>query len=319
MNKFIFLALIAIAVSELQDREIFTEFQKFTKKYEKKYNNLQEYMARFRVFAKNYKRMARSNNLWEGVTKFSDMTREEFSRVYLNLKFSFGNIQMDRVDAPRVQGPPESFDWREKGAVNAVKDQKSCGSCYAFASTANLEGLYFRRNNQSMTFSEQQIVDCDNIDQGCNGGLMENTFTWLKQYGMMSDKDYPYRGYEGTCKQDESKFILKIGGYNLLETKDEDHIRDFLYMNGPLAIAMNANMLQFYTGGVLEGDDYLCDPDSINHAITLVGWGVEGNTPYWICKNSWGVNWGEEGYFRIVRGKGACGINTYVCTAKLFY
>jgi cathepsin F len=84
---------------------------------------------------------------------------------------------------------------------------------------------------------------------------------------------------------------------------------------GPLSVALNAELLQFYHKGVFN--PIFCNPKSLDHAVLLVGWGTEGSKPYWIVKNSWGVDWGEQGYFRIIRGKGACGINTQVTTATL--
>jgi cathepsin F len=309
--------LIAFATCHFEKKEAFTEFQEFIKKYHKKYNTLQEYMARFRVFKKNYLMLKKFNGNTSGITKFMDLTRDEFRRKYLNLNISVLNtIRTERIQI-KTNDAPETFDWRNEGAVNAVKDQAQCGSCWAFATAANLEGLYYLKNKQSMTFSEQQLVDCDTIDNGCNGGLMENTFTWLKTHGIMSDLDYPYEGYEGNCREDPSKYKMKISGFTLLDSRDEKQIKEFLYKTGPLAIALNANYLQFYYGGILDVPDVMCDPDQINHAVTLVGYGSENGQDYWIVKNSWGQDFGEEGYFRIARGKGTCGINTYISTADL--
>lgn len=151
----------------------------------------------------------------------------------------------------------------------------------------------------------------------CDGGLPETAFTWLKSNGIMEEKDYTYKGYKGACKQDPSKFKMKITGYNILDSRDEDKIKDYLYETGPLAIGINANTLQFYFGGILDSDDWMCDPDSLNHGVTLVGYGVQGSTKYWLIKNSWGSSWGEDGYFRILRGKGICGVNTYISTALI--
>ena len=132
--------------------------------------------------------------------------------------------------------------------------------------------------------------------------MMDDTFKWIQQNGgLESDKTYPYIGWDDTCYQDPSRYVIKVNGYTLLDTKDEDYIRDFLVETGPLSIALNANTLQFYFGGIAEGDPFLCDPDAINHGVTLVGYGTEGGVKFWIGKNSWGDYWGEDGYFRMVR------------------
>ena len=319
MNKFLFVVLLAfVAACDISEQEMFNNFKLFTRKYHKKYSSLQEYLARFRIFKKNFVAVSRMNRASYGVTKFFDMTKNEFRRKYLNLDISvlntikFGRPEVQRVDAP------EAYDWREQGAVNAVKDQGSCGSCWAFSAVGNLEGLYYLKNKESMTFSEQQLVDCDNLDSGCNGGLMEYTFQWIQSNGgLMSDKDYPYKGYRQSCKQDESKYKIQVKGYNLLTTQNEDEILEFLYTTGPLSIALNADTLQYYYGGIDDPDEYECDPDGLNHGVTLIGWGVEDGVKYWIGKNSWGKSWGESGYFRMSRGKGTCGINTYVITALI--
>ncbi len=146
---------------------------------------------------------------------------------------------------------------------------------------------------------------------------MEYTFAWIQENGgLMSDADYKYKGYRQSCKQDETKYKVKVTGYNLLDTTDEAEIKEYVYSTGPLAVALNADNLSWYSGGIIDEDEYECDPDGLNHAVLMVGWGSEDGLDYWIIKNSWG-NWGEDGYFRIARGKGTCGINTYVISAQI--
>ena len=320
MNKFLIIAIIAVVAAKLTERQKFMEFQKFEKNFGKKYTTMQEYLARFRVFSKNLERLGKRSKMWmEGVTKFFDLTPNEFKRTYCNLDISVTNtIHFNRVEAPIVNDPPEAYDWRDKQAVSAIKDQKSCGSCWAFSSTGNLEGLYYLKYKNMITFSEQQLVDCDTKDSGCNGGLMEYTFAWIQENGgLMSDADYKYKGYKGRCQQDESKYKVKVTGYDLLTTTDEDEILNYVYTVGPMAVALNADNLSWYTGGIIDEDEDECDPDGLNHAVLMIGWGEEDGLKYWIIKNSWGKSWGEDGYFRIARGKGTCGINNHVVSATL--
>ena len=305
-------------------------FQKFVTKFDKKYSSMNEYLARYNTFRQNLLQLAKNGllNGESGITKFSDMTPQEFARTYLNLNFnSFAYLNANPVKVKVTNDAPDAFDWRDKGVVSAVKDQGSCGSCWAFSTVANLEGLYALKKGVVKTFSEQYLVDCDTLDEGCNGGLMELAFEWLKDNdgGVMTDADYPYSGRKGNCKQDSSKYVdMKVTGWVKLGTGgpeefspvDEGEMKEYLYQTGPLAIALNATPLQFYFGGIADYPSWLCGTSGINHAVTLVGYGSESKD-YWIVKNSWGKSWGESGYFRMARGKETCGINYYVTTATV--
>ena len=324
MNKFVILTLLAVALClkpDLEfDRESYAKFQKFIKDYGKKYNSVEEYMARFRVFKDNLSRINANGSSNFGVTKFSDMTENEFARKYLNLDITILNtIKFDKVNVQKRNDLPENFNWMDQQALGPIKDQGSCGSCWAFSTVANIEGLYKVKKNETYILSEQNLVDCDdNGDQGCNGGIMENSFAWIeKNGGLNTEKDYPYKGYDQSCKQDTEKLVAKITGFEILDDDDEEVIKSYLVETAPLAIALNANPLQFYSGGILDLTKAQCNPAGLNHAVTLVGYGVENGKDYWIVRNSWGKTWGEKGYFRIARGKGTCGINTYISTAKL--
>ena len=324
MNKFIIaFALIAVVASLAtevkEEKKAFKKFQKFIAKYNKKYNSIQEYMARFNIFKKSLSKKS-SNGLYKkGITQFSDLTENEFRRTYLNLNINILNtIKYTDVSFKATGAAPEEFNWVDQKALGAVKNQGSCGSCWAFSTVGNLEGLYYIKYGENKRFSEQQLVDCDDQDEGCNGGLMEYSFAWIKSNGGLElETDYPYKGYDQTCKQDKSKFAVQVADFVKLDTTDEEAIKEYLYTTGPLAIALNANPLQYYYGGIVDDDESTCDPEGLNHGVVLVGYGSEDGTDYWIVRNSWGASWGEQGYFRILRGKGTCGINTYVTSAVL--
>jgi cathepsin F len=306
---------------------IFGKFQEFIVTHNKKYTTIEEFMERFKIFQTNYNKIDRkqiypgqkpSFNL--GITKFFDMSPQEFRNTYLNLKISTKNVIQAKssFQLTLLEDVAESYDWRDHGAVGPVKDQGECGSCWSFSSVANLEGLNFIKNKKFQQFSEQQLVDCDKVDQGCNGGLMENAFEYIKNAGGIElSKDYPYRGKDGRCNFAKTKVALKVKGYHFAPSEDEEDIKKMLYTTGPLAVALNADLLQYYNGGILDYDDNDCDPEGINHAVTMVGYGSKDGKNYWIVKNSWADNWGEQGYFRIARGKGTCGINRHVVTAEL--
>ena len=333
MNKFLIVFVFALVASNVDvDTIMFQQFQKFIKKYHKRYASINEYLARFEVFKRNVMAAFTENASYQtGITKFSDLTQQEFAKTYLNLNYDAMAVANFNPYVVQVKNAaPDAWDWREKGYVSPVKDQGSCGSCWAFSTVGNLEGLYYKEKQTMVTLSEQMLVDCDTYDSGCNGGLMENTFTWLKENGgIMTDTDYPYKGRKGTCQSDETKYVdMQITGYTKLgsgsstwDPVDEDEIKEFLYETGPLAVALNANPLQTYSSGILDKTSSQCPTSGMNHAVTMVGYGHDDSQDkdYWIVKNSWGKNWGEDGYFRIRRGTGCCGINCYITTATVSF
>ena len=333
MNKFLLVFLFALVSSNLDvDTILFQQFQRFVKKYHKRYSSVNEFLARFEVFKRNTMAAFESNESYQtGITKFSDLTYQEFAKIYLNLNYNalaVANFNPTIVKASNAA--PDAYDWRDQGYVSHVKDQGSCGSCWAFSTVANLEGQYYKGKGTMVTLSEQMLVDCDTYDSACNGGLMEYAFTWLQENGgIMTDADYPYTGYKGTCQADPSKYVdMTITGYKKLGSStstwspvDEDEIKEFLYETGPLAVALNANPLQTYTGGILDKTSSQCPTSGMNHAVTMVGYGHDdaSDKDYWIIKNSWGASWGEQGYFRIRRGNGTCGINCYITTGTVSF
>ena len=310
MNKFLIVLLFALAACDMDiDAIMFQQFQKFIKKYHKKYNSVNEFLARYEVFRRNTMATFKEENSYRtGITKFSDLTQQEFAKTYLNLNY----------DAMAVA----NFNPHIVKVTNAAPD--------AWDTVANLEGLYYKGKGKMVTMSEQMLVDCDTYDSACNGGLMEYSFTWLQENGgIMTDTDYPYKGYKSTCRSDASKYVdMTITGYTKLGSSsstwdpvDEDEIKEFLYETGPLAVALNANPLQTYSSGILDKTSSQCPTSGMNHAVTMVGYGHDdaSNKDYWIVKNSWGASWGESGYFRIRRGNGTCGINCYITTAKVAF
>ena len=199
MDKFVLVLLFAFTLCEADiESLVFKKFQRFIKKYNKKYESMNEFLARYNVFRQNLFQLVENGpqSYETGMSKFADMTSQEFAKTYLNLDFNaYALINTRPVHAKSSNAAPDAFDWRDKGVVSNVKDQGSCGSCWAFSTVANLEGLYALGKGEVKTFSEQLLVDCDTEDSGCNGGLMELSFEWLKNNGgFMLESDYPYAG-----------------------------------------------------------------------------------------------------------------------------
>ena len=331
------LVIMSLALSlvssfeKASDEKIFDQFQDFMKQHGKAYSTIEEFKDRFEIFKQNYKKIE-INQQWlhkngepsyeMGVTQFFDLTPAEFAKTHLNLDLS--HMQRIKAQAQAVKPTfaegeaPANWDWREQGKVSPVRNQGMCGSCWAFSAIGNVESVYAKKTGKVLQFSEQHLVDCDKVDQGCNGGLMEDAFKYLQTTGVVAEESYKYTGKRGECQFDQSKVVAKVTGYKYASSQDENQIKQFLYENGPLAIAINATPLQFYFFGIFNPwMEWICNPKELNHGVLLVGYGVSGSTPYWIVKNSWGSGWGEKGFFRLIAGKGACGVNTYVITAEV--
>lgn len=197
---------------------------------------------------------------------------------------------------------PASLDWREKGVLNDVQNQGQCGSCWAFSTIASLESRWKLHSGDLVKLSEQQLVDCDRKeDQGCNGGLMDNAFTYLEGAGSELESAYPYRGSNGTCKYDKSDAKVTPKGFVDVDKTDDALVTAL--QDGPVSIAVAANLWwQLYFGGVLKFSR--CAANQLDHGVVLVGYTADA----WIVRNSWGPSWGEKGYIRLEKGQNTCGL-----------
>ncbi|WOL11357.1 cysteine proteinase 1 [Canna indica] len=319
---------------ELTALDAEAHFSSFIQRFKKTYDDGEERARRFAVFKNNLRR-ARRHQLLDptavhGVTQFSDLTPAEFRRTYLGLRGRRQAFASSSHEAPILptNDLPENFDWRDHGAVTEVKNQGSCGSCWSFSTAGALEGANFLATGKLVSLSEQQLVDCDHecdssepdaCDQGCNGGLMTTAFDYLlKSGGLEREEDYPYTGTDhGACKFDKSKIAASVKNFSVVSI-NEDQIAANLVKHGPLAVGINAVFMQTYVHGV--SCPYIC-AKHLDHGVLLVGYGSAGyapirlkEKPYWIIKNSWGENWGENGYYKICRGRNICGVDSMVST-----
>lgn len=183
-----------------------------------------------------------------------------------------------------------------------------------------MEGQYKRKTGTLLSFSDQQLVDCDTENFGCDGGWMESAYeSAIRMGGFELEADYPYTSSDGvenpTCltQADHQKFNLQGAVY--FGENDELGMQKWMEMNGPISVAIDATPMQFYKKGIIGG--LLCGKSLsfLNHAVLLYGYGYDTGLlgqkkPYWFAKNQWGTDWGEKGYFRIRRGNNACGIAT---------
>uniref|UniRef100_A0A3B4YNJ4 Cathepsin F n=1 Tax=Seriola lalandi dorsalis TaxID=1841481 RepID=A0A3B4YNJ4_SERLL len=303
--------------------ELLGQFKEFMAKYNKVYSSQEEADRRLRIFHENLKTAEKLQSLDQGsaeygVTKFSDLTEEEFRSTYLNPLLSQWTLQRPMKPASPARGPaPASWDWRDHGAVSPVKNQGMCGSCWAFSVTGNIEGQWFLKNGALLSLSEQELVDCDGLDQACRGGLPSNAYEAIEKLGgLETETDYTYTGQKQRCDFTTRKVAAYINSSVEL-SKDEKEIAAWLAENGPVSVALNAFAMQFYRKGVSHPFKIFCNPWMIDHAVLMVGYGERKGMPFWAIKNSWGEDYGEQGYYYLYRGSNACGINRMCSSAVI--
>jgi len=211
---------------------------------------------------------------------------------------------------------PATVDWRDNGIITPVKDQKDCGSCWAFSTTGALESFWALYTQISpVLLSEQQLIDCAQAygNNGCQGGLPSMAFEYITgQGGLDTENAYPYESLEDTCRFQEDNIGAKLfsGSVNITQS-DEAAILNAVANVGPVSVAFQVTTdFLSYSSGVFTSKICTASPQTVNHAVLVVGYGTDATTglDYWLVKNSWGTNWGEDGYFQIQRGVNMCGI-----------
>ncbi|KAG8431595.1 hypothetical protein GDO86_018017, partial [Hymenochirus boettgeri] len=216
---------------------------------------------------------------------------------------------------------PKDVDWRDSKCVNPAKNQGMyCGSCWAFATVGVLESLYCLKTGELLDLSEQQLVDCDNRDEGCCGGFPLYAMEYLAHHSLMLSKNYEYSEKKHACQYDSDEAIqLNATKYYILP--DEYTMASGIAQDGPVAVGIGVTEeFMLYNGGIYDGS---CAP-SANHAVIIVGYGTlhcndsdDDGEDYWIIKNSWGDSWGEDGFGKIKRNVDKCSITAMVTTMEL--
>lgn len=264
-----------------EEVELDAIFNEFVHSYKRPYaTDPVEWKRRFEIFRENYNtiKMLRQNEQGTaryGINKFADMSRDEFKK-YLGLRpdlRSENDIPLPNAKIPHDVKLPPSFDWREKNAVTPVKDQGACGSCWAFSVTGNVEGQYAIQHGKLLSLSEQELVDCDDLDDGCGGGLPDNAYKAIEKLGgLEQEMDYPYEAENEKCHF--KKNLVKVQLSSAVNiTSNETQMAQWLVKNGPISIGINANAMQFYIGGVSHPFKFLCSPKHLDHGVLIVGYG----------------------------------------------
>ncbi|KAG8186595.1 hypothetical protein JTE90_019917 [Oedothorax gibbosus] len=317
-RQLLFLGLLAVtfAAPFRTDLDIF--WNTYKKVFSKSYSSFEE-GARRLIWENNVARIQKHNleadlNMHSfklGINHFSDKVPQEYYKLN---GIKIGNRTNSKTNsiflAPSNAQYPISVDWRKEGLVTEVKDQKACGSCWAFSATGSLEGQHKRKTGKLVSLSEQNLVDCAGGEgnDGCDGGLIDSAFDYVKKHGIDTETSYPYIAKEQKCHFKKENIGATLTGYVDVQENDETDLMKAVATVGPVSVAINAQgpLFMHYKSGIYDVDD--CDPKGLNHGVLAVGYGSENGQDYWIVKNSWGPNWGESGYIRMARNKNLCGI-----------
>ncbi|KAL6478435.1 hypothetical protein MHYP_G00142700 [Metynnis hypsauchen] len=294
------------------------EFHAWKVKYDKSYGSVEEESRRKMIWLDNLKMVQEHNMLADqglksyrlGMNHFADMDNQEFQARFSGCLESFNmtKLPIAPADFKQIEGaaPPNSIDWRTMGYVTPVENQGSCNSCWAFSAAGALEAQMYRKTFKLVSLSKQQLVDCSKAfgNIGCKGGFPHSSFEYVASgKGLEAESTYPYKAKNvvATCR---SATFLTSG--------DENNLLNAVATVGPISAGMDASRpsLKLYMSGVY--DEPNCST-KVNHAILIVGYGTDAKkNDYWLVKNSWGVNWGDNGYIKMSRNKNnQCGIATY--------
>jgi len=320
------------SIHEFQAMDLFNNFKTT---YGRSYKGPLEDGIRYSIFRDNINKInelnAKHPKAHFKINKFADMTQEEMQSTHMGFIPPVKGTKQykDKQNIPVMKFDNDGFnattsDWRTKGAVSPVKDQGQCGSCWAFSAVETIESSVFLSTGKLPILSEQQVVSCDKVDGGCNGGWPHEAYKYVEQDKLESEVNYPYvsgtSGATGTCKYNSQYATQAIKGFSYAipscendpdcTKQDETTMANAIAQTGPASICLNANAFSFYDSGILTADT--CGDSSyyyLNHCIQMVGFDLTDSTnQYWIARNSWGANWGESGYLRMEFGTNTCGL-----------
>ena len=254
------------------------KFGYFKSQFNKVYDSVEKELVALESFISNEKIILEHNagnhSYTLGHNEFSDLTWDAFKAIYLRAPMP---VKEKKNVVVMPEATADSVDWVAKGAVTPVKNQGQCGSCWAFSTTGSVEGAFQIAGNPLTSFSEQDLVSCaaSSGNQGCNGGLMDNAFNWIKTNGLCTEDDYPYTsgsGSSGSCKTSCSK-AATLTGWSDVKSGDEDALKSAVE-KGPVSVAIEADqsVFQLYSGGVFTSAEQ-CGTQ-LDHGVLVVGYGM---------------------------------------------
>jgi cathepsin L len=301
------------------------DWEAFKERHSKSFDDEEsetEHMLAFLAAEENVKR---HNELYDrgetdfllGINHLADLTWAEYQQLngYRRTIGDEARRNSSKFMAPmNVDDVPESIDWRKQGYVTPVKDQGQCGSCWAFSATGSLEGQHMRSKGALVSLSEQNLMDCSAKEgnKGCRGGFMDGAFQYVKDNdGIDTEASYPYEARDQQCAFKRANVGADDTGYVDIPTGDENALKQAVATQGPIAVAIAVGRsFQLYKTGVYY--EPACSPKNLDHGVLVVGYGTDPQQgDYWIVKNSWSAEWGEQGYIRMARNRNNnCGIAT---------
>jgi C1A family cysteine protease len=297
---------------------LFQQFHEYTTFWNKTHASHAEKVRRFENFQMNAQKIADLNaktlaaghGATFGFTKFSDWSLEEFKAINGFVPRQPLVLNPAPVITPE---PSQAIDWVAKGMTTPVKDQGQCGSCWAFSTTETVESANLLCGRSMTIGSPQEIVDCDSNDAGCNGGDPQEALNWVvSQGGLDTDQCYPYTAEDGTCNAANCQASPNLNIKTVTPVGQDESLIYNALQTMPLSICCDAEPWQNYQGGIMTADQ--CGL-SIDHAIQLTGYSPNQGG-YWIVRNSWGADWGENGFIYLQYGQNTCGITSEVTGAS---
>merc|ERR1711862_238115 len=249
-----------------------------------------------------------------GENQFSDLNQEQFRAAGgLGWIPDMTKLSVPILGEHEYNGEPmaDSVDWRTQGAVNPVKDQGQCGSCWAFGTNGGVEGAWQIATGSLVSLAEQQLLDCSTQNLGCQGGNAALAINYMTSENIASEASYPYTAVQGTCRSGVTAIPAGgVAGYHRVGWifgASVDAMKSAVQQQ-PVTIAIEADQYAFqaYKSGVLSSG---CGTQ-LDHAVLTVGYGTEDGQDYWLVRNSWGGNWGDDGYIKIAQAGNQCGVTS---------
>jgi len=319
MNRFLVLVVLGFVGVALASDELDAHWANFKRLHGKFYGT--EDSTRRAIFEANVAKVVKHNIEADmglhkyrlAVNAFADQTSQEFRARRNGFRPAARNGPFADFHDYR-KALPATVDWRTKGIVTPVKNQEQCGSCWAFAAVASLEGQHAKATGKLVSLSEQNLVDCsgDEGNMGCEGGLPDQAYAYIKKNGGIdTEASYPYTAQDGTCRFKKANVGATLTGFIDIQQGSESALQKAVANVGPISVGIDASneSFQLYSGGVYDEEN--CSTTQLDHGVTIVGYGSENGQDYWLVKNSWGNTWGEEGYIKMSRNaQNQCGIAT---------
>lgn len=331
MNRYFFTLLTifviftwcnATELPKIEDCQFAIEecFQTWMEQFDKTYSD-EEYLKRLVIFSSNVDSIVQRNKQSQdavfGLNKFSDLSVSEFKHRYLmNVPDQETNEQS--ILLPPISSLPTSFDWRKitPPVITPVKNQEQCGSCWAESATATCESYWALAGNPLIELSVQQSVDCCSEAYGCMGGWPSWAYeSLIAEGGLETEASYPYVAVNQHCRFNSSKIAAKIVDWaTVTSDKNETLMQQWVATQGPLSVCVDASTWSSYKGGIIMNN---CGT-WIDHCVQIVGYGVsEKGIPFWNVRNSWGTDWGQDGYLQVYRGNDTCAIAQVVTVVSV--